>query len=242
MPEVMPGDDLLVYVCQALERLSLVLQHGDVLVIAQKIISKAESRYVVLNDVKPSQRAYELAEQAKKDPRLVQLILDESSEVMRVRPGVIIVRHRLGYVHANAGIDRSNLAKYHDERVLLLPVNPDASAQALREQLQTRFCCDLGVVINDSVGRAWRQGTVGLAIGVSGFNPLVDLVGAPDRHGRVMETTQVGLADELAAAASIIMGQSSESIPAVLIRQAPVTLGHYSSKPLLRERTMDLFT
>ena len=165
-PLVEPGDDLVQVIHTALQENSLELQAGDVLVVAQKIVSKAQNRYVRLADVTPSAEAIALAERAGKDPRQVQLILQESREVLRVRPGVIIVEHRNGYVHANAGIDKSNILRDdNDPRVLLLPEDPDASARALRLGLSERTGVAPQIIINDSMGRAWRNGTVGLAIG-----------------------------------------------------------------------------
>lgn len=241
MPEVVPGDDVATTIQQALLDAGLQLEQGDILVLAQKIISKAEGRYRYLDEVKVSPRAQELALQCDKDPRLVQLILDESVEVLRLRPGVIIVQHRLGYVHANAGIDRSNLPSSERERVLLLPENPDASAEALRQCLQQKHGVEIGVIINDSAGRAWRNGTVGFTIGSAGFEPVIDMIGRKDLHGRTLEVTQVAVADELAAAASYLMGQADEGRPAILIRGAKPRLGSFSSAGLIRDKQGDLF-
>lgn len=239
--EVLAGDDVAQLIINALEAAEIQLQSGDVVVIAQKIISKAEGRYRYLDQVKPGQQARMLAPECDKDPRLVQLILDESEEVLRVRKGVIVVQHKLGYVHANAGIDRSNLPPDRRERVLLLPKNPDASSEAIRQRLDRHFAVQSAVIINDSAGRAWRNGTCGFAIGTAGFEPLVDLVGQKDRHGRVMEVTQVAVADELAAAASVLMGQADESRPVVVIRGARVKQGSYLSTSLIRDKQSDLF-
>lgn len=239
--EVIPGDDVAALIDQALQHNNLQLQQGDIIAIAQKIISKAENRYRYLDEVQPSQEAQQLAPQCDKDPRLVQLILDESVEVLRIRKGVIVVQHRLGYVHANAGIDKSNLPLSERERVLLLPQNPDASCDAIRAFFQQKYGVALGVLVNDSAGRAWRNGTVGFAIGTAGFEPLLDLVGKPDRSGRKLEVTEVGVADELAAAASYMMGQAAESCPVVLIRGANARLGDYPSSVLIRDKQSDLF-
>lgn len=239
--EVMPGDDVAALIDQALRHNNLQLQQGDVIAIAQKIISKAENRYRYLDEVTASPEAEQLAPQCDKDPRLVQLILDESDEVLRIRKGVIVVQHRLGYVHANAGIDKSNLPLSERERVLLLPENPDASCNAVRQYLQQQYGVALGVLMNDSAGRAWRNGTIGFAIGTAGFEPLLDLVGQPDRSGRRLEVTEVGVADELAAAASYLMGQAAESCPVVLIRGAKPRLGDYASAALIRDKQTDLF-
>lgn len=241
LPEVHPGDDVSSIIAAAFKANGLSVQHGDIIVIAQKIISKAESRYAYLHEVDASEEAEKLALQCDKDPRLVQLILDESVEVIRVRPGVIIVEHNSGYVHANAGIDRSNLPHTEQERVLLLPKDSDASAQKIQQHLSAQYNAPCGVIINDSAGRAWRNGTLGFAIGTAGFNPLVDMVGKKDMHGRVMEVTEVAVADELAAAASFLMGQADEARPVVLIRGADVELGEFASNVLVREKAKDMF-
>ena len=239
-PEVVPGDDVSAIILKALTQADLQLEQGDVVAIAQKIISKAEGRYRYLDEVTASEQALALAPLCDKDPRLVQLVLDESVEVLRTRPGVIIVEHRLGYVHANAGIDRSNLPASERERVLLLPENPDASAEHIRSTLGGRFGVGIGVLINDSAGRAWREGTAGFAIGTAGFEPLRDMIGHQDRHGRPLEITKVAIADELAAAASYVMGQADESRPVVIIRGANPRLGDFPSHLLIRKQG-DLF-
>ncbi|CAA0118463.1 Coenzyme F420:L-glutamate ligase [BD1-7 clade bacterium] len=239
--EVIPGDDVAEILIESLTTHHDPLEEGDVIVLAQKIVSKAEGRYAFIDEVEASEHAVELGAECDKDPRLVQLILDESEDVLRVRPGVIIVQHKRGYVHANAGIDRSNLPETERERVLLLPVDSDASAEQLRQRLSSHFGVNLGVIINDSAGRAWRVGTQGFAIGTAGFNPLIDMVGKSDRNGRAMEVTEVAVADELAAAASYLMGQANEGKPAVVIRGAKPTLGDYPSSVLIRDKKMDMF-
>lgn len=241
MPEVKPGDDAGLLIHQALDAAGLILQDDDVVVIAQKIISKAEDRYRYLDLITPGAEAQKLALECDKDPRLVQLILDESDEVLRVRPGVIIVQHRLGYVHANAGIDRSNLPQDDRERVLLLPQDPDRSCRQLQAYFRQHCQAMPAIVINDSAGRAWRNGTVGFAIGTAGFQPVVNLIGRPDRNNRQMEVTEVAVADELAAAASLLMGQADESCPVVVIRGACLERGDYPSAGLIRDKQMDLF-
>lgn len=239
--EVVPGDDIAALIVAALEENQLQLEAGDIIAIAQKIISKAEGRYRYLDEVEPEKRAKYLAGQCDKDPRLMQLICDESSDVLRIRKGVIIVQHRLGYVHANAGIDKSNLPVSDRERVLLLPEDPDASSQAIRQKLEDKYQVPLGVLINDSAGRAWRNGTIGFAIGTAGFQPLNNLIGQLDRNGRQLEVSEVAVADELAAAASYMMGQADESYPVVLIRGANAKLGDYPSDVLIRDKQIDLF-
>lgn len=240
--EVLPGSDLNQVIIDALDGANIALEEGDIVCLAQKIVSKAEGRYAVLADVTPSAKAQELAIQCDKDPRLVELILSESDEVLRIRPGVIIVQHRLGYVHANAGIDRSNLAESTEEQVLLLPVDPDQSSNKLRLALQEKYGVKLGVLINDSAGRAWRVGTAGMAIGTAGFDAVEDLIGTPDRNGRIMEVSQVAIADELAAASSFMMGQGAQGLPVVVIRDANVAMNDTAdSSALIRDKNMDMF-
>lgn len=241
VPLVRPGDDLAGIVLQALATTGVALQPGDVVIIAQKIVSKAEGRFVDLKTVTPSQRAFEYAQAAHKDPRVVELILSESTEVLRHRPGAIIVAHRLGFVLANAGIDASNVGPDGEERVLLLPADPDRSCRSIRESLRARTGVDVAVLIIDSFGRAWRNGTVGTAIGVSGFPALLDLRGMPDLFGRPLQITEVGLADELAAAASLLMGQAAEATPVVLARGVPYARRDASVQELVRAKAQDLF-
>jgi coenzyme F420-0:L-glutamate ligase/coenzyme F420-1:gamma-L-glutamate ligase len=241
-PLVEPGDELGRLIADSLQRNALQLQPGDVLVIAQKIVSKAEDRYVRLADVEPGPEAIALAQRADKDPRQVELILDESREVIRVRPGVIIVEHRLGYVHANAGIDKSNIANSPDDpRVLLLPLDPDASARALRAALADLTGVAPQIIINDSAGRAWRNGTVGIAIGTAGLDPVRDQIGERDLFDNVLQVTEPAVADELAAAASLLMGQSTQGLPVVLARGVGLFPSEQGSGRLIRDRAMDLF-
>ena len=241
-PLVEPGNDLAGLLMAALQDNQLTLQDGDVLVIAQKIVSKAEGRYIRLAEVQPSERAEALAAQADKDPRLVELILRESREVLRVRPGVIIVEHRNGYVHANAGIDKSNIRNSPlDPQVLLLPRDPDASARQLRRELARRSGTAPQIIINDSAGRAWRNGTVGMAIGTAGLLPVRSQVGERDLCDNVLEVTEPAEADELAAAASLLMGQAAQARPVVLARGACLQGAECGSGALLRERSRDLF-
>ncbi len=238
LPRVAPGDDLAALIGEALARANLRLASGDVLVVAQKIVSKAEDRYVDLNAVRVGERARALAVETGKDPRLVQLILDESVAVVRQRPGVLIVEHRNGYVHANAGVDQSNIEQHPDRpRALLLPQDPDASAARLRRALGG----EVNVIINDTAGRAWRNGVMGFALGTAGFEPVVDLIGRQDMFGNVLQITQVAVADELAAAASFVMGQAAEATPVVLIRGATLVPSEGNSSSLLRPREHDLF-
>lgn len=241
-PRVEPGDDLGTLIEDSLAKNELSLQAGDVLVLAQKIVSKAEDCYVRLADIQPSPEAIDLAQQAAKDPRQAELILRESREVVRVRPGVVIVEHRNGYVHANAGIDKSNIVSDEgDPRVLLLPKDPDQSAQALRSDLGKRTGVAPQIIINDSAGRAWRNGTVGIAIGTAGLEPLFNQIGEEDMFGNVLEVTESAVADELAAAASVVMGQAAEACPVVLVRGAQLPVVECGSTSLLRERSLDMF-
>ncbi len=247
IPLIKPGDDLATLVLKALDRAEIVLQVGDVLVLAQKIVSKAEGRQVQLSSVTPSAKAVELAQAARKDPRQVQVVLSESKEVIRHRPGVIVVEHRLGYVCANAGVDHSNVepppgAGPDDGWLLILPEDPDRSAAELRRRFQEASGVhDLGVIINDSHGRAWRSGTVGVALGAAGLPGLLDLRGAPDLFDHPLEVTTVGLADELAAAASLLMGQAGEGRPVIHVRGVPYPLREGNARELIRPREMDLF-
>ena len=243
IPEVRPGDDLAGLVRRGLQRAGLTLQPGDIIVMAQKIVSKAEGRFVRLEDVTPSARAQALARRTAKDPRLVELVLRESAQVLRAVPGVLIVEHRLGFVCANAGIDRSNVPPQGrpGEWVLLLPRDPDASAARLRAALARTTGVAPGVLIVDSHGRAWRLGTVGMTIGLAGMPALVDLRGRRDRQGYVLQVTQVAVADELAAAASLMMGQAAEGTPVVHVRGFPYPLGEGRLADLLRPRERDLF-
>lgn len=241
-PLVEPGDDLAQLLVASLAHNALSLQAGDVLVIAQKIISKAEDRYVYLADVTPSAAAIDLAARADKDPRQVELILRESREVVRVRPGVIIVEHRLGYVHANAGIDKSNIS-IDDEnpRVLLLPEDPDKSAQQLRSALASACGVAPQIIVNDSLGRAWRNGTLGIAIGTAGIEPLYNQIGEEDLFGNTLEVTEAAVADELAAGASLVMGQAAQGCPVVLARGMHLKAAETGSSALLRDRSLDMF-
>jgi coenzyme F420-0:L-glutamate ligase/coenzyme F420-1:gamma-L-glutamate ligase len=240
---VRPGDDLGALIARALSENRVTLENGDVIAVAQKIVSKAENRYVLLDGVVPSARALELARVCDKDPRLVELVLSESREVLRAVTGVIVVEDKRGLVLANAGVDRSNVDQDDTgrERVLLLPVDPDKSAASLRGSLATHCGIDVGVIINDSLGRAWRLGTAGVAIGVAGLPGLLDRRGEKDLQGRPLLITEVGVADELAAAASAVMGQADEGRPVVLIRGVAWPRREGNARELQRNRDKDLF-
>jgi coenzyme F420-0:L-glutamate ligase/coenzyme F420-1:gamma-L-glutamate ligase len=218
------------------------LRDGDVLVLCQKIVSKAEGRMVRLDAVTPSEAAQRLAAETSKDPRLVELILREARKVLRTRPHLIIAEHRLGWVCANAGIDRSNVAQPDDDGVvLLLPMDPDRSAREIRERLSAASGAHIAVIINDTHGRPFRNGAVGVAIGVAGLSPLTDLRGQPDLFGYQLQTSILGTADEIAAAASLLMGQADEGRPAILVRGAPIVQGEGTARDLQRAEEQDLF-
>jgi coenzyme F420-0:L-glutamate ligase/coenzyme F420-1:gamma-L-glutamate ligase len=240
IPLIRQGDDLGAHLEQAMARADLTLEDGDVLVVTSKIVAKSEGRQVELSGVVPSPEAKSLALETGKDPRLIEVILGESRQVLRKRPGLIIVEHRLGFICANAGVDHSNVGGDGDW-VLLLPEDPDASARALRSQLEQNHGVDIGILIIDSHGRAWRMGTVGVAVGVAGFPALVDMRGQEDLHGEALRVTVVGLADEIAAAASAIMGQAAEGTPVVHVRGLPYALREGTLTELLRPREQDLF-
>jgi coenzyme F420-0:L-glutamate ligase / coenzyme F420-1:gamma-L-glutamate ligase len=241
-PHVRTGDDVAALLLATLRQAGITLQTGDVVAIAQKVISKAEGRFVNLDDVEPGAEAVELAAATDKDPRLVELILQESDEISRYKKGVLVTRHRLGFTSANAGIDRSNVAQAGGgETVLLLPEDPDKSAAAIRQVLQEAFDVPLGVVITDSHGRPFRQGTVGIAIGVAGIPALWDRRGEPDLYGYHLQHTEVGIADEIAAAASLLMGQAAEGRPIVLLRGLYLTAPPGRATDLIRPKSLDLY-
>ncbi len=235
-PLVEAGDDLVEMICQ------FPLRDSDILVVAQKVVSKSEGRMVALDSVKPSIEARQLAARVEKDPRLVELVLAESAEIVRASAGLLIVRHRLGFTLANAGIDASNVTE--EDHVLLLPKAPDASARQLRNGIKEATKKDVGVVITDSWGRPWRMGTVGFAIGIAGLPAVIDLCGQPDLNGRELQATTIGIGDELAAAASLLMGQADEANPVIVIRglslpSMPSMPG--SANDLVRPHDSDVF-
>jgi coenzyme F420-0:L-glutamate ligase/coenzyme F420-1:gamma-L-glutamate ligase len=241
-PHVTAGDDLAVLTAEALARGGVELHADDVLVYAQKVVSKAEGRRIDLTTVTPGTRALELARTVRKDPRLVELVLRESRRIVRTAPDVLIVEHRLGLIMANAGIDQSNVADpASGEFALLLPENPDASAAALRERLHALTGCAPGVVISDSFGRPWRVGTIGVAIGCAGVPATLDLRGSTDMFGRALRVTVVGHADEVASAASIVMGQANEARPVALVRGLTSREPAQPAAVLIRPQQQDLF-
>ncbi|MGB3387347.1 MAG: coenzyme F420-0:L-glutamate ligase [Pseudaminobacter sp.] len=242
LPLVEPGDDLADLLADALRKNGLGLVEGDILVIAQKIVSKAQGLYVDLDTVVPSARARELAEKLGKDPRHVEVVLSESEEIVKVGEHVIVAAHKLGFVMANAGIDESNIS--HGEggsRVLLLPRDPDGSAAQLKRRLDEAFGASVGVVINDSFGRPWRNGVVGVALGAAGVPSLIDRVGSKDLFGRTLKVTEIAVADELASAASLLMGQADEGLPAVLVRGFRSSAPDRPASSLIRSRERDMF-
>jgi len=244
IPLIRQDDNLADILLKSLHETNIDLQNDDILVIAQKIVSKAEGRMVNLATVTPSLRAVELAEKSKKDARVVELMFQESNEVLRIRVGTIIVEHKLGFVCANAGIDHSNVhggGNEEEEFVLLLPEDPDKSARNIREQIKQKTGVNFGVMLIDSHGRAWRNGTVGICIGLSGIPALMDERGWKDLFGYTLQITVVGIADELAAAASLMMGQAAEGIPAVHVRGFPYPLGEGTLKELIRPKNQDMF-
>jgi coenzyme F420-0:L-glutamate ligase / coenzyme F420-1:gamma-L-glutamate ligase len=240
IPMVREGDDIASLAIAALH--GKELRTGDVVVVAQKIVSKAEGRTVDLATVTPSAEAVKLGADVGKDPRLVQVILNESTRVVRSRPNLIIVQHRLGFVMANAGVDQSNVAAADGvHRVLLLPRDPDGSAEAIRARLQHHYGAQIGVIISDSFGRAWRRGTCGIAIGAAGLPSLIDLRGQPDLFDRTLEVSIIGFADEIAAAASLLQGQAAEAQPVVLVRGLSWSAPIAPAAELVRPPEEDLF-
>ena len=245
IPMVRSGDDLAAIIAGALETARVELADGDVICVAQKIVSKAEGRLVALANVTPGEQATALAKEIDKDPRLVQLVLDESTEVVRKKPGVLIVRHRLGLVGANAGIDQSNIEHSGEgpehEHALLLPLDPDASARRLKDALEAWSGARLGVVITDSNNRPWRLGTIGAAIGCAGLRPLDDRRGGHDLYGRELKVTMINRADSLATAATLVMGETTERTPVALIRGLPPDNDEAPATSMVRPLEEDLF-
>ena len=242
VPLVQAGDDLAAIALAAYAASGLAPADGDVLVVAQKIVSKAEDRVVDIATVVPSERAIALAAEVEKDPRLVEVILSESRRIVRHRPNLVIAEHVRGWVMANAGIDHSNVAPADGvERVLLLPVDPDASAEALRQSLADTTGKRIAIIISDSFGRPFRRGTVGIALGAAGLPAVIDWRGHPDLFGRKLEVTETGFADEIAAAASLVQGQADEGTPIVLVRGLSWSAPEAPAAALVRPAEHDLF-
>jgi len=242
IPLIRPGDDLASILIEAIEATGHRPRERDVLVVAQKIVSKAEGRYRRLEEVTASPRAQDIARESHKDPRLIEVILSESAEILRCKRDVVIVEHRLGFVMANAGVDQSNIDHGEEgERVLLLPADPDGTFCELKRRLDAHFGVEFGVIINDSFGRAWRNGVVGIALGAAGLPSLVDMVGEADLFGRTLRVTQIGFADEIAAAASLVMGQGAEGQPVVVVRGLAWRGPDNAASELVRPAAEDLF-
>ena len=239
VPEIQPGNDLAGIIVEAASDVRSPLKDGDVLVVAQKIVSKSEGRIVLLEDVEPSAEALSLANETEKDPRLVELILSEATEIVRSRPGLIIARHRNGCVVANAAIDASNAG--NDGSVILLPENADQSAKTIAENIYKLAGTMVAVVINDSMGRAWRKGTTGTAIGSYGLEALQDRRGDKDRDGMELQSSEIAISDEVAAAGSLLMGQGAEGLPVVILRGVTWANGNGSAVDLVRPPEQDLF-
>jgi coenzyme F420-0:L-glutamate ligase/NADPH-dependent F420 reductase len=242
LPLIEAGDDLTTMIADALVAAGMTPRDGDVVVVAQKVVSKAEGRTVRLADLAPGVASEGIAAASGKDPSIIGLVEAESSEILRAAPGVLIARHRLGHVAANAGIDMSNVSQDQGGAVLLWPEDPDASAARLRVGLQDRFGVRLAVVVSDSLGRAWRMGTMGSAIGLSGMRPLRDRRGSADLFGRALQATVTGVADEIAAAASLVIGEADEGTPVALVRGAIYEPAENEGiGEILRPREQDLF-
>lgn len=240
IPQVTTGDHLGNIIADSIAAANLSLIDGDVLVVAQKIVSKAEGRTVRLGDIKASDAAIELAKITNKEPAIVQLILDESSSIVRHRPGVIIAKHKQGWILANAGIDRSNVTEREDE-VLLLPEQPDATASQLRDDLAARYASTIGVIIADSVGRPWRMGTTGMTLGSAGVEALANLRGQQDMFGRILEVSEHAVADSIASAAELLLGEANEATPVVIVRGLNEGYSAQNSTVLLRPTEEDMF-
>ena len=239
-PDVHPGDDLPRLILEIFRFNDVAPEDLDVLVVAQKVVSKAEGSVVNLDEITPGPRAVQLAEEAKKDPRLCQVILDESRAVLRVRPGLIIAEHRRGFICANAGVDHSNVGG-GPQWVTTLPKDPDGSAEAIRRAIADALGVRVGVIVNDTHGRPFREGAVGVAIGLAGMEPLYSYVGEQDLYGYVLQTSVESVADELASAASLLQGQAAEGTPLALIRGVRINLGQGGALRLLRDPAKDMF-
>lgn len=244
IPEIHPGDPLDEIILEASSRQGVVPEDGDIYILAQKVVSKAENRFFNYAKLEVSEQAAEIAKQCGKDPQFVELVLSEAKSVVRVAPGLLIVEHKSGFISANAGIDHSNVKKQTGEQgkwALLLPKNADESAEGYRSALQTKTGKNLGVLIIDSHGRPWRYGTVGITIGIAGVPALVDMRGKTDLYGRILEATVIAAADEVAAGASLVMGQTDEAIPIVHVRGFPYPLGEGKLRDMIRSKENDLF-
>lgn len=241
LPLFEAGDDIAGEIETALAKAGLELETHDVVVVAQKIVSKVEGRQKPLSDFVPDARAIDIAHLVKKDERFVQAVLEESSSVLRAVPHVLITEHRLGHVMANAGIDQSNISGDDEEEILLLPLAPDTSAATLRDRLQAHSGVRVGVVISDSFGRPWRIGTTGIALGTAGPAAVVDRRGDKDLFGRTLVATEIALADMIASAAVLVMGETNEGCPVAILRGLDWDDSGQTSAQGLRDASMDLF-
>jgi coenzyme F420-0:L-glutamate ligase/coenzyme F420-1:gamma-L-glutamate ligase len=238
LPEIRPGDDLGRLIAQAAEKTGAQLADGDILVAAQKIISKAEGRLIHLESVRPSVFAQEIAARQHRDPRLIEVILSESARIVRMDDHLLITETKHGFVCANAGVDKSNVKG--QDWVSLLPVAPDDSARRLKNRLSELLQIDVAVIITDTFGRAWREGLTNVAIGVAGMNPLKDCRGELDDHGKALSATVLAVADEIAAAAGLLMRKTAR-IPVVVVRGYDYERGNSSAAALIRSKERDLF-
>lgn len=241
VPLIAPGQPLAPVIVESFSDAGIDLADNDILVVAQKIVSKSENRYRRLASITPGEEARDFAARCQKDPRFIQAVLDETERVIRCSPGVFIVRHRRGYCLANAGIDQSNIDPVDDDVVLLLPEDPDASARQLRSEIRQLAGADVGIVISDSFGRPWRLGTTGVCIGCAGVLPIHDQRGQKDLYGRTLQVTQPAIGDEIAAAASLVMGEANEGRPLALLRGLSVIPGNPPATDLIRASNEDLF-
>ena len=241
MPLIQPGQDVSDEIINAIASESILVDDGDVIAIAQKIVSKSENRYLDISSLSPSEEAKTLSKQIDKDPKFIQAILNESKKVVRYRMGVLIVEHKLGFIHANAGIDRSNIAQEQDI-VLLLPEDPDESAKEISQSLSQFFKKNVSVIITDTMGRPFRNGIVGFTIGSHNIECILDERGQKDLYENKLKVTQIGIADELAAAASLLMGQAAQKKPVVIIKGYKFKQNNLSdSQSLIRGEEEDLF-
>lgn len=238
LPEIVAGDDLGDLIAHQLESTGVLLVEGDLIVVAQKIVSKAENAVKKISEQAPTSEATDLAETLGKDPRLVQIVLDESKRVVRAVPGVLIVETHHGFICANAGVDQSNIES--DDLVTVLPVDSDRSATGIRQTLSAKAGVNIGVLVSDTFNRPWREGSINVAIGIAGLDPLRDLRGTIDDFEREMMTSTVSLADEVASAAQLVMGESGR-IPVAIVRGVDWDSGTYSADRMLRPAERDLF-
>lgn len=242
IPIIKKGDDIAELILTAMDDENIKVDNGDIFVIAETVISKAEGNKIDIESIKPSLKAIELAEKTGKDPKLVEAIIQESNEILKVGPDFIISETKHGFVCANAGIDESNV---EEGMATPIPDDPDKSASSIRGKIEKAVNKEVVVIISDTQGRAFREGAIGTAIGISGMNPLWDRKGEKDLYGRELQTTSIAVADELASAASILMGQADEGIPVIVIRGVEYTKtlkdNNATLKSLIRPKKYDVF-